>query len=441
MFQALVVHNFKALHSLKLENLKKLNVFIGQNSSGKSSILQSIAFLAQSVGDEITYEGRMVDLGSFENTIFGHRRSRHIRIELSCKTADQRDFFLQIRHGKEPLLLHGDTDVHVAVEIGGDGITKQELKCPELGIECDLSRKIVGRQRRIEDACMLNGVRVSYQGGVSKLLQWSLNEITSKQVDEQEEMVLQQKIDIANALLRIIRDKLSATFYFSTTRAIKEWSQELRESESFGALGQEAISMLHQTYSNHPHTFKRIAKWIEKMGVGTLFSTTKGAKSSIVLGDPTLGVRSNLVNAGFGINQLISVIGQCFTSPQRSVIMIEEPEISLHPGAIGVLTDMFLETISNEKQILLSSHSDRLILELWARVKLGLVDRKDVALYLVQKTKKGVTAREIELDQRIEEIKSEISSLYEPRSPLEDLLRVAEESGDKDLSKKDLSDL
>ena len=442
MLRALFVNNFKALHSLKLKNLKKLNVFIGQNSSGKSSILQSIAFLAQSVGSNITYDGRMVDLGSFENTVFGHRRRRRIRIELSYSIADKAGFFLRIRRGKEPILLHGDAQAHIAVEIGESQITKQELKCPDLGIECDLRRVILDRPRRIEERLMLNGVPVKRHGeGVSKLLQWSLSEVSSKQVDRQQKIAMQQQIDITNELLRIVRNRLNTTFYFSTTRAIKEWSQELRETDSFGALGQDTISMLHHTYSNDPHTFRRIEKWIEKMGVGALFSTIKGAKSSILLGDPMLGIRSNLVNSGFGINQLISVIGQCFTSPQGSVIMIEEPEISLHPGAIGVLTDMFLETISNEKQILLSSHSDRLILELWARVKLGLVSRKDVALYLVEKTSKGVTAKEIELDQRIEEIRKEISSLYEPRSPLEDLLSVAEESGDKDLSKKDLSDL
>ena len=441
MLETLFVDNFKALHNLELKNLKKLNVFIGQNSSGKSSILQSIAFLAQSVDHAITYEGIMADLGSFERTVFGHRRRRQIRIELAYSIAPKEGFFLRIKRGKKPIILRGSTKVHIAVEIGKSGITRQELKCPELGIECDF-HTVITDQRFTEERLVLNGKPAKRQGNaISHLLMWNVDKILPKKREKQRKAAMQQQIDITNELLRIVRDRLNATFYFSTTRAIKEWSQDLRETNSFGALGQDTISMLHQIYSNDPYTFQRIAKWIDKMGVGTLFSTVKGARSSILLGDPVLEVKSNLVNSGFGINQLISVIGQCFASPQGSVIMIEEPEISLHPGAIGVLADMFLETISNEKQILLSSHSDRLILELWARVKLGLVDRKDVALYLVEKTSKGVTAREIELDQRIEEIKREISSLYEPKSPLEDLLSVAEKSGDKDLSKKDLSDL
>jgi len=148
------------------------------------------------------------------------------------------------------------------------------------------------------------------------------------------------------------------------------------------------------------------------------------------------------MNSGFGINQIISVIGQCFASPKKGLIIVEEPEISLHPGAIGVLVDMFLETVSEDKQILISSHSDRIILELWARVKLGLIDENDVALYIVKKTrKKGIFAKKIELNQRKEEIRRETTALYEPRSPLEDLLEVAEDSGDKDLSTKDLSEL
>lgn len=409
---------------------------------GKSTILQSIAFLAQSVGSVINYDGRLVDLNSFVDTVFGHRRNRKVRIELSYSIAGKEGSLLQIGPGRKPILLHGD--VTFTVEVGEGGIIEQELRYPDMGITCNFRRPPKTGGRSHPQRLVLNEIPINFRGeGISVLLGWNLYEVASrgKPMDSVSMVATQKQIDVSNMLLRVIRTRLSNTFYFSTTRAIKEWSQELRETNSFGTLGQDTISMLHQIYSNEPHTFRRIAKWIEKMGVGTLFSTTKGANSSILLEDPMLGIKSNLVSSGFGINQLISVIGQCFASPQESLIMIEEPEISLHPGAIGVLTDMIVETISDRKQVFLSSHSDRLALELWARVKLGLVNRKDVALYLVEKSSEGVTAREIKLDQRVKDVMKEIRSLYKPSSPLDALLGVAEESGDRDLSKKDLSEL
>jgi len=183
------------------------------------------------------------------------------------------------------------------------------------------------------------------------------------------------------------------------------------------------------------------SNWVMKLGVGRLISGTKGADASIVLEDPILKKRVNIVNFGFGVNQLLSVIGQCFASPQRSTIMIEEPEIHLHAGAIGTLVDMFLETISEDKQILVTTHSDRLIFELWARRKLGLISSDDVRLNIVDKNSNGTFVKPIKLDKRISELRKELRILFKPKSPLDDLLKVAGKSGDKRLSEKDLSQI
>lgn len=310
MLTSLHVSNFKALHSLQLKNLKKINVFIGQNSSGKSSILQSMAFLAQSVGSKIKYTGKMVDLGSFDETVFGHKTRRKIRIDLSFSISNESGDLLIIgRPGrrKEPVLLSGN--VEFAVEIGGDGISKQELKSPELEIDCVFSREPTERPGEMGDRLYLNREDVMRLGStVTHLLKWHLGEPKHKLRGSGAIEYMTEKIDFTNLLLNIVRNKLNTLYYFSTTRAIEEWSQELRETDSFGTLGQDAISMLHHVYSNYPDTFRRIAKWIEKIGVGTLFSTIRGAKSSILLGDPMLGIRSNLVSSGFGINQLIGIV-------------------------------------------------------------------------------------------------------------------------------------
>lgn len=440
MLATLSVENFKALHDLKIGNLRKLSVFIGKNNSGKSSILQSIALLAQSVDRDIQYKGRMVDLGSFEDTVFWHDNRRQMRIEISFRIPEEERFMVMLKHGREPIILHGD--IAVAFQIGAGGIFRQEVKHKGEHIHCVFERVLLDQPRRMEEKATLNGTTVARAGeNVTRLLQWSLADVSDREVDLTTKVPLQEKIDITNELLRIVKSRLNTLYYFSTMRAIKDWAQQLAEVESFGTTGQNAISMLHHIYSNSPRKFSRIAKWIDKMGLGTIFSTTRGPYSSILLEDPTIGARSNVVSSGFGVNQLIPVIGECVASPPESVIMIEEPEISLHPGAIGVLVDLFLETITDKKQIMLSTHSDRLILELWSRVKLGLLHKTDVALYLVEKTAEGATVKEIELSGRREEIQGEIRVLYEPRSPLDDLLSVADKSGDKDLSKKDLSEL
>lgn len=42
MIKSIFVRNYRGIRCCKLENLKRVNVFIGRNNSGKSSLLESL---------------------------------------------------------------------------------------------------------------------------------------------------------------------------------------------------------------------------------------------------------------------------------------------------------------------------------------------------------------------------------------------------------------
>ena len=430
MLERLAIKNFKSIKEIKIDRLSKLNVFVGPNNSGKSSILQSVAFLAQSLENNITYKGKFVDLGSFSHTIFTGKTKNEIVIELWFNLADEmKGHHWRHKFNIFPLLTKFE------VEIGSEGILRQTLECPVCEISCRFYLKSMnGRRSTLE----YNNKEIPYKGrSPSSLLAWNLAAPATGTLP----YINVEEVTFINGLLQGIKRRLQNTYYFSPTRAIREWEQTLREVNSFGARGEDAISMLHHIYSNEPFIFNKISKWVEKLGAGKLISGIRGRNSSIVLEDPYLKKRVNIVSCGFGINQLLSVVGQCFASPKRSIIMIEEPEIHLHPGAIGTLIDMFLETISEDKQLIITTHSDRLIFELWARFKLGILKKEDVSLFLVNKSPKGTLVKSIQLSSKVKEIRKELKSLYKPRSPLEELLNLTDESEDKRLSEKDLSEI
>lgn len=434
MIESVIINNFKSIKKLELERLGKLNVFIGPNNSGKSSILQSIAFLAQSLRTSIQYHGKFVDVGSFNEVIFTGKTRKKIVIELGFSLAEE----MKDYHWREKLRTSAPLSTKFEVTIGPKGIEKQILECPTCEMTCNFCQEEANGTRT---TLKLNGEEVSQAGhSLEVLLGWALRRPSKRSLRELYSSKLDDVLFI-NGLLQGINSRLRNTYYFSTTRAIKQWNQTLKEVHFFGATGKDAISMLHHVYSNEPPIFDKISRWVKKLGVGRLISGTKGAEASISIEDPMLKKRVNIVNSGFGVNQLLSVIGQCFASPQRSTIMIEEPEIHLHPGAIGTLVDMFLETTSENKQILITTHSDRLIFELWARLKLGLVKSDDVRLYLVDKKPKGTFVKLIKPDKQIKKIRRELAILYKPKSPLDELLKIAGKSGEKRLSEKDLSQI
>ncbi len=57
---------------------------------------------------------------------------------------------------------------------------------------------------------------------------------------------------------------------------------------------------------------------------------------------------------------MLGLLTALYQEPPRTLIAIEEPELNIHPGALPVLRDVFLE-VSQTTQILLTTHSPDLL--------------------------------------------------------------------------------
>jgi predicted ATPase len=108
--------------------------------------------------------------------------------------------------------------------------------------------------------------------------------------------------------------------------------------------------------------------------------------------DPMLGVRLDYRAAGFGSQQILPVIALLFTAPKDSTLMIEEPEISLHPQGQMDVGAMLADAVSLEQQVLVSTHSKVLIMGLRRLVADGKLKAKDIAIYEMEKTSNGSKA-------------------------------------------------
>ena len=64
MLKHLILQNFKAFGTRAVFDFAPITLIYGRNSSGKSSILQSLLLLRQSTGGSLNFEGPLTDLGS-----------------------------------------------------------------------------------------------------------------------------------------------------------------------------------------------------------------------------------------------------------------------------------------------------------------------------------------------------------------------------------------
>ena len=106
-----------------------------------------------------------------------------------------------------------------------------------------------------------------------------------------------------------------------------------------------------------------------------------------------------ITDVGFGVSQVLPVIVLCYYVPEGSVILLEQPEIHLHPSVQSGLADVFIDAVKNRKvQIILESHSEHLLRRLQRRVAEKSIDPKDMALYFCEALEGGSRISSLDVD-------------------------------------------
>ena len=94
----------------------------------------------------------------------------------------------------------------------------------------------------------------------------------------------------------------------------------------------------------------------------------------------------NIVAEGFGTNSLIMLLLQLVTANKGATVMIEEPEIHLHPKAQADLAEVLAaEALAGDKQVVMTTHSEHITGRLLTLVAERTLTPEDLAIYAFAK--------------------------------------------------------
>ena len=92
-----------------------------------------------------------------------------------------------------------------------------------------------------------------------------------------------------------------------------------------------------------------------------------------------------ITDMGIGVSQVLPVLVLCYYVPEGSTIILEQPELHLHPSVQAGLADVFIDVIKHRNvQILLESHSEHLLRRLQRRIAEEEFKSEDAALYFCE---------------------------------------------------------
>lgn len=103
--------------------------------------------------------------------------------------------------------------------------------------------------------------------------------------------------------------------------------------------------------------------------------STDIVKASYSVGE---GRNSRPRNVGSGISYIISVIIMCLASKKDDILIIENPEIHLHPKAQSKVCEFFYFIARSGRQLFIETHSDHIFNGVRAGLATGKMNKDDV---------------------------------------------------------------
>lgn len=197
------------------------------------------------------------------------------------------------------------------------------------------------------------------------------------------------------------------TFLISSVRGSVPYSSSVGAGfnpEWVGVNGQHLTPLMVEILGGleYQKIADKIVEWAKKFGMeGIRAGLRKGIELRANYRDDKLRSVHDLALASSGSRQILTVITQLFWSPEGSLLMIEEPEISLHPQAQVDVLEMFGEAIrEGNKQIIATTHSIFMLQALGYAALKGWITPEQMAVYHVEKGEGGTTAALLPLDEK-----------------------------------------
>jgi len=130
--------------------------------------------------------------------------------------------------------------------------------------------------------------------------------------------------------------------------------------------------------------------WLEKLTGYKLFVEADGSGYKVRYITDN-GKAISPYNVGTGVSFITEVLIVCLASSIGGLVIIENPEIHLHPSAQADLLDFLTLVAKAGVQIIIESHSDHFFNGIRRNIHNGLLSQDDVSVYNFVKNANGIT--------------------------------------------------
>lgn len=386
MITELRAQNFKSWKDTGKLQIAPLTGFFGANSSGKTSILQTLLMLKQTVERPRDWDGvidfgddnSLINLGSFDNLIHQHRRDHPLQISLSWKFSGKLSM---------PDVDEVDTlSFEVAINNVGN-LTSEPSFHYRIGEE------YFRVHRDAPNICL---VAVPGEPGHNIVSPFRCYGIYNPSPNIQQ---------FFSPLQTRFENLFHSIRYLGPLREYprQHYAWQGEHLAGVGKHGEEMVTALFSGRIQLRFIDKQIMEWLQRLDLidsyrlNPISDTEKDYEFLVrkYKGGPEV----SLTDVGFGVSQVLPVLVLCYYVPEGSILILEQPEAHLHPKVQSELADILIEVVQNRKlQIILESHSEHLLIRLMRRIAEEEISADDTAFYFCEMNEGASRAEKLNVD-------------------------------------------
>jgi hypothetical protein len=415
--------NYRGYKDTGWQELLPLSLLIGANNAGKTSLYSPLLLLKQTLetakpSTALLTRGSMFDAGRFIDMVRGHDQGNAVTLSIDFEQStqgDNRPRMLELVFGAgdqlgiqtqlERYRVFGQKDQVL--------LRRQRLSDGSFGLDSVLlpSEKKIGRPpgpvSQLRNAFREEAPTNFLFPGTSGLASVGELQLTTNEHRERVETWLnagirlfqvQREIQFATAAL------LEQISYIGPLRALPKRTYQLSAEApaNVGTEGQYAPEILYRDSTEGPGSIvEGVNHFLSTCGYGKLHFETVGDGDAfhLLIGkDRTEAV--NVADCGMGLSQLLPMVTESLRVSQRSLLIMQQPEIHLNPALQVHLTDHIVRRVAEGFRVLIETHSEHVLLRLRRLMAEGTLGSRRIGLYYVDKEAGNSKLRRISISDR-----------------------------------------
>ncbi len=343
MLTRIELRSFKCFRILQLP-LAPLTLLTGLNASGKSSVLQALVLLHQTMREHewwtrVALNGDSIRLGSMPDVVDELYGRDSFNIALDDDENDCEWTFQGERH---------DMSMEVR-RVSVNGLITERPQTLRYLLPPDANDSVPSLARNLRD----------------------LTYITAERIAPQSTYALEDPHIVSSVGPR-----------GEHAASVLHWGRDERVLEDLALPGTPAIRL------------RQVEQHMRTLFPGCRLDLQKAPRTNAV----TLGLRTSdatgfhsPIHTGFGLTQVLPIVVAALSVSKADIILIENPEVHLHPAGQSLMGQFMADVARAGIQVIVETHSDHVLNGVRRAVKKGRLDADQVAIHFFRPRSEEVT--------------------------------------------------